>query len=270
MNGQDRQPNSSSPLWRRALILVAGGAVLAAGVVMLVLPGPAIVFIPLGLAILATEFRWARRWLVAARQWIRRRFVRRLTNSAQETPRISQVPQSFKRVAAYGDINQDPMTTEPAVVDSKLAERLAAHPFTKGMQPHHIETLSKSAVLKQFEAGEVIFRTGGPATGFYLVETGAVVIEATKHRAKPIAIDTVHAGEPLGWSWLFEPYVWEFDARATEPTTAIFFSRENMWRHHTEDLTLGHELFKRISQVMVRRLHAARRKFVAEGESSRS
>jgi tellurite resistance protein TerC len=44
------------------------------GVAMLVLPGPAILLIPLGLGILATEFRWARKWLTTARQWLRRRF----------------------------------------------------------------------------------------------------------------------------------------------------------------------------------------------------
>ena len=51
-----------------------GGLLLTIGIVMLVLPGPAIVFIPLGLAILATEFLWARKWLVTARQWLRGRF----------------------------------------------------------------------------------------------------------------------------------------------------------------------------------------------------
>jgi tellurite resistance protein TerC len=40
-----------------------GFAVLAVGLLMLVLPGPAIVVIPLGLAILATELAWARRLL---------------------------------------------------------------------------------------------------------------------------------------------------------------------------------------------------------------
>lgn len=33
------------------------------GVAMLLLPGPAFIVIPIGLAILAAEFRWARRWL---------------------------------------------------------------------------------------------------------------------------------------------------------------------------------------------------------------
>jgi tellurite resistance protein TerC len=63
-----------SPVWRRIIVVVIGGLILTIGVVMLILPGPAIVFIPLGLAILATEFRWARTWVSTARQWVRSRF----------------------------------------------------------------------------------------------------------------------------------------------------------------------------------------------------
>jgi tellurite resistance protein TerC len=46
---------------RRLIVLVVGGTVLLLGVAMLVLPGPAIVVIPLGVLILAGEFAWARR-----------------------------------------------------------------------------------------------------------------------------------------------------------------------------------------------------------------
>ena len=48
---------------RRVLVFVFGISVLLVGVVMIVAPGPATVVIPLGLAILATEFLWARRLL---------------------------------------------------------------------------------------------------------------------------------------------------------------------------------------------------------------
>jgi tellurite resistance protein TerC len=48
---------------RRIAISVVGGTVLAIGVAMIVLPGPALVVIPLGLAILGIEYAWARRWL---------------------------------------------------------------------------------------------------------------------------------------------------------------------------------------------------------------
>lgn len=45
---------------RRLVIAVVGGTVLLIGIIMIVTPGPAVVVIPVGLAILATEFLWAR------------------------------------------------------------------------------------------------------------------------------------------------------------------------------------------------------------------
>jgi uncharacterized protein (TIGR02611 family) len=56
---------------RKLVVLVVGGTVLAIGVVMIVAPGPALVVIPAGLAILATEFIWARRLLVRVRDYAR-------------------------------------------------------------------------------------------------------------------------------------------------------------------------------------------------------
>ncbi|CAG0939773.1 hypothetical protein GPROT2_00724 [Gammaproteobacteria bacterium] len=50
-------------LARRIVVAVIGGTVVLAGVVMLVTPGPGLVVIPLGLAILALEFAWAKLWL---------------------------------------------------------------------------------------------------------------------------------------------------------------------------------------------------------------
>jgi len=66
---------SDSDVWtqtwrhaRRVVILVIGGSVVLLGLVLLFLPGPAFLVIPAGLAILATEFVWARRLLRRARK----------------------------------------------------------------------------------------------------------------------------------------------------------------------------------------------------------
>jgi tellurite resistance protein TerC len=45
-----------------------GSTVILIGIIMIVTPGPAIIVIPAGLAILATEFAWARRWLQTIRE----------------------------------------------------------------------------------------------------------------------------------------------------------------------------------------------------------
>jgi tellurite resistance protein TerC len=58
----ERQPITY--VWaRRIVISVVGGTVLLIGIAMLVLPGPGLIVIPLGLAILGAEYAWARHWL---------------------------------------------------------------------------------------------------------------------------------------------------------------------------------------------------------------
>ncbi len=57
-------------LLRRIGVAIVGGAVLLVGIAMIVLPGPAILVIPAGLAILAVEFVWAKRLLHRMREMI--------------------------------------------------------------------------------------------------------------------------------------------------------------------------------------------------------
>lgn len=57
-------------LARRIVIGVVGATVLLLGIVMMVTPGPGLIVIPIGLAILSIEFAWARFWLRRVRQSI--------------------------------------------------------------------------------------------------------------------------------------------------------------------------------------------------------
>ncbi len=57
---------------RRVAVAVVGSSVLLIGIIMLVTPGPALIVIPVGLAILAIEFVWARHWLKKIRKMISR------------------------------------------------------------------------------------------------------------------------------------------------------------------------------------------------------
>jgi uncharacterized membrane protein YbaN (DUF454 family) len=57
---------------KKIIVAVVGFTVLIIGLIMVVLPGPAIVVIPLGLTILASEFVWARHWLIRVKATIRK------------------------------------------------------------------------------------------------------------------------------------------------------------------------------------------------------
>ena len=159
----------------------------------------------------------------------------------------------------WNSVRKDPV--QPSDVE-RANTQLTLHPFLSGMSPHHLEVLATAASTKQFQKGEIIFRAGEPANGFYLIEHGTVVIEGSVFEYGAISTDCIHAGEPLGWSWLFPPYLWHYDARAVVPTATLFFNGEVLHQLCKDDLTLGHELFKRMSQVMVRRLQASRAKLI--------
>ena len=90
---------------RRIAISVVGGTVLAIGVAMIVLPGPALVVIPLGLAILGAEYAWARRWLrkVKSRTAAIVARVRNTGRKTESSPPAEAVRQTAAATAATPD-----------------------------------------------------------------------------------------------------------------------------------------------------------------------
>ena len=139
-----------------------------------------------------------------------------------------------------------------------MEDLIANHPFMKGLEPRLKAMLTESAMEKDFAAGEVIFREGDVANRFYLILSGKVAIEAPTPEKASLLIQTIGAGDVLGWSWLFAPYYWNFDARAVEPTRAIFFYGTRLRERCDEDADLGYELMRRFTQIMIQRLQFAR------------
>jgi tellurite resistance protein TerC len=68
---------------RRIAVAVLGSTVLAIGIVMIIAPGPALIVIPIGLAILGIEFAWARLWLKHLRRTISNNFGKGRAKRAQ-------------------------------------------------------------------------------------------------------------------------------------------------------------------------------------------
>jgi CRP-like cAMP-binding protein len=143
-----------------------------------------------------------------------------------------------------------------------LEKQIAAHPLLRGMKPEHVKVLAACAMLVQFKEGEFIFREGDPANRFYLLEEGKVSLEFNAKDEASVTIQTIGVGEVLGWSWLFPPYYWHFDARALEPVKAIFFYGTWLREYCEQDHDLGYELMKRMAEVVIRRLQATRQQLL--------
>lgn len=143
-------------------------------------------------------------------------------------------------------------------IDNKLTN----HPFLKGMKPEHLAILVRHAREAEFMADQVIFRQNENAHQFHLILEGRVAVESYMPRADNIPLQIVTAGDVLGWSWLFPPFVWHFQARALEPTKAIFIDGASLLVACEQVHAFGFQLMQRIAQVVIKRLEAAQRRLL--------
>jgi CRP-like cAMP-binding protein len=139
-----------------------------------------------------------------------------------------------------------------------VAELLADAPFFAALRPDTIELIAGCGSNVQFEEGELIFREGAPADAFYLLRHGSVAIEAYTPSAGPLVIETLESGDVLGWSWLFPPHRWHFDAHALTTVRATSFDGVCLRAKCDADPALGYELITRFAQTLMERLQWTR------------
>jgi len=136
------------------------------------------------------------------------------------------------------------------------------HPFLIDMDSRHVEILLHGATEEQFDADEIIFREGEPANRFYLINWGEVALETKCPGDGIVHVQTIHGGDVLGWSWLFPPFAWNFQARAVKPTRVIACDGGHLLVATEEDDKFGHDLMKRVARVTIHRLQAERRQLI--------
>lgn len=143
-----------------------------------------------------------------------------------------------------------------------LTAVLKNHPFFRGFSPELIEKLVPYASVINFPPGKMIFNEGEEANHFYLILTGSVILEVFIPNYGPVTIERIEAGDVLGWSWLYAPHRWHFNARASEETRAILLNGKTLRESIEEDLELGFNLLKRMTRVVEHRLQSTRLKLI--------
>ncbi|MDD5542583.1 MAG: cyclic nucleotide-binding domain-containing protein [Acidobacteriia bacterium] len=139
-----------------------------------------------------------------------------------------------------------------------LKPLLEEHPFLRDLSAEHLDLVVGCAKNVRFDPGKYLFREGQEANEFFIIRDGHVAVEIHSATKGPVIIQTVGAGEILGWSWLIPPYQWHFDARAVEVTRAIALDGKCLRGKCEKDYHLGYELMKRFSHIIEERLAATR------------
>lgn len=128
----------------------------------------------------------------------------------------------------------------------------------RDLDPDYLNTIVGCAANVRFKAGTFIFREGEPADHFFLIRAGKVALQIHHPERGPLTIETLGEGDILGWSWLFPPYRWHFDALVIDPVRAIGMDGKCLREKCEKDHHLGYDLMKRFSRIMTLRLQAAR------------
>jgi CRP-like cAMP-binding protein len=135
---------------------------------------------------------------------------------------------------------------------------LRTHAFLRGLDERHLPFLTGCAKNVRFEPDAFLFREDEEADASYLIRSGRVALEISVPGREIVQLETVGAGEVLGWSWLFPPYRWHFDARALEETRAVALDGRCLREKCETDHRLGYELVKRFLYQLHQRLERAR------------
>jgi CRP-like cAMP-binding protein len=93
-----------------------------------------------------------------------------------------------------------------------------------------------------YASGELLLTEGEAANTLFLLRRGRIAIEIHAPGRGPIVVETVGPGATVGWSWLFPPYRWQFDARAIDSVGVIAIDGACLRAKADADDALGHQL----------------------------
>jgi CRP/FNR family transcriptional regulator, cyclic AMP receptor protein len=143
-------------------------------------------------------------------------------------------------------------------VQKDINALLAEHALFKTFEPSYRAIIAGCGENVHFATGQLLATTGDPANYFFAIREGRASIELHSAERGPLILQTVEAGDVVGWSWLFPPHRWKFDVRALADVRAIRFDGECLRGKCERDPAMGYAFMKRFAQVFMERLESAR------------
>lgn len=139
-----------------------------------------------------------------------------------------------------------------------ITPQLSQHSLCGQLTSEQIDALAKCGSTIEIASQHFLFQQGEDATHFYLIQKGKVAIELSSPPRGILSIQTLSEGDLLGWSWLYPPYRWRFDALATEDVQVITFESQSLREAMVKDHELGYVIMKEVIKSMGQRLESSR------------
>lgn len=139
-----------------------------------------------------------------------------------------------------------------------VRELLAASRVFAGLPEAMLAEVAACGSLGGVPEGTALFRAGEQADTFHVIRRGRVAIEIAVPGRGAIVIATRGPGDAVGWSWLFPPFRWHFDAVATVGTRLVTLDGACLRGKCEGDPALGYQLMRRFAQLAVDDLQGTR------------
>lgn len=139
-----------------------------------------------------------------------------------------------------------------------IADLLSEHRFFADLPAEARDVLAGCGRNVTIEPGARIMREGDHADVFWAIRAGRVRVGVTHPTRGMLDLETLEDGDILGWSWLFPPYRFRFDAVAATAVHAVRFDAGCLRDKCERDPRLGYTLVQRFARVLDERLVSAR------------
>jgi len=107
-----------------------------------------------------------------------------------------------------------------------------------------------------------LFEEGGHADRFWIIRGGTAALDMHVPGHRPPVVETLGVGDLLGWSWLYEPFVWQLGAVAVAPLRTYEFDAVAVRLMCLDDPEFGRAVEHWVGRVLAHRLNAARARMV--------
>lgn len=154
------------------------------------------------------------------------------------------------------------------MIPSEVLEMAHNYQLLSGLEPEQLRKLLPLAEDRQFSPGQLIFHQGDRSSALHLIVSGEISLESPASNGENIHVQTLHAGEAMGWSALTEERRTHFQARAITAVSTVAFPSERIREACDGDPVMGYALMKRLLELVTERLDAVRRQATEAREAS--
>jgi CRP-like cAMP-binding protein len=139
-----------------------------------------------------------------------------------------------------------------------LTRALRDHPFASALSDEHVRFLAGCTKNVRFETGAYLFQEDQPATDLLLVRSGRVALETHIAGKGALALETLGAGDVIGWRALLAPERWHLDGRALDAVLVFAIDAACLREKLAAEPTFAVPVLTELLKIVHRRLERAR------------